>query len=89
MIERINRATKNFNVIGEEQNGFRRDRRGEDNIYVIREIIDKHNREKTPLYLSFLDIEKAYDRVNRETLIYILDKLGFSTNICYLIKSMY
>ena len=39
--------------------------------------------------ISFLDIQKAYDRVNRETLIYILDKLGFSTNICYLIKSMY
>ena len=64
-------------------------KRATDNIYVIREIIDKHNREKTPLYLAFLDIEKAYDRVNRETLIYILDKLGFSTNICYLIKSMY
>ena len=74
--ERIKWASEIFNVIGEEQNGFRKYRRGEDNIYVIREIIDKHNRENVPLYLAFLDIEKAYDRVNGETLEYIMEKIG-------------
>ena len=38
--------------------------------------------KKTPLYLVFLDIEKAYDRVNRETLVCILWKIGFSKQIC-------
>ena len=76
-------------MIGEEQNGFRRDRRGEDNIYIMRELIDRQNREKKALYIGFLDIEKAYDRVNRDTLTYVLKKIGFPSKIYNIINSMY
>ena len=87
--ERFKRACDRSNVIGEEQNGFRRDRRGEDNIYIMRELIDRHNREKKTLYIGFLDIEKAYDRVNRDTLTYVLKKIGFPSKIYNIINSMY
>ena len=87
--ERIKKATDEYNILGEEQNGFRKDRRGEDNIYIVKELIDKHNRDRSTLYLAFLDIEKAYDKVNRSTLIYTLEKLGFPSKLCKLINSMY
>ena len=85
----IKRATEEYKVIGEEQNGFREDKRGKYNIYIIREIIDVHKRERKPLYLAFLDIEKAYDKVNRKTLIYILNKIGLPQKIVNLISSIY
>ena len=53
--------------MGEEQNGFRRDRKAEDNIYVVmNELISRMKKENKRIYIAFLDIEKAYDRVNRE-----------------------
>ena len=76
-------------MLGEEQNGFRKDRRGEDNIFIVNELIEEYSRRERPLYLAFLDIEKAYDKVNRQTLIYILGKLGCPKKYCELIKGMY
>lgn len=87
--ERLKIACENAGLIGEEQNGFRQDRRGEDNIYVIRELVEDFNRRNKCLYLAFLDIEKAYDKVNRQTLIYVLDKLGIPRKISNLVKGMY
>ena len=46
-------------MLGEEQNGFRLDRRAEDNIYIVNEIMERKKREGNGLYLAFLDIEKA------------------------------
>ena len=87
--ERVKVISDRYVMIGEEQNGFRKDRRGEDNLYIIRELIDKNQKEKGTLYLAFLDIEKAYDKVNRHTLIQVLTSLGFHSKLCNIIKSMY
>ena len=38
---------------------------GGDNIHIVKELIDKHNRKKQSLYTAFMGIEKAYDNVNR------------------------
>ena len=87
--ERVMRVCEDFGVLGEEQNGFRKGRRGEDNIYIVKELIDKHNRLNHPLYIAFMDIEKAYDRVNRRTLNHILINLGFPQKISNIIRTMY
>ena len=50
------------NLLSEEQNGFRRNRRTTDNIYILKEIIDNAKREKKVYYCAFLDIEKAYSK---------------------------
>ena len=62
-------------MLGEEQNGFRVDRRAEDNMFVVNELIER-KKDCRKLYLGFIDIEKAYDRVNREMLGRVLEKLG-------------
>lgn len=45
-------------VLGEEQNSFHVDRRAEDNIFIVNEIIERGQYEGNKLYLSFPDIEK-------------------------------
>ena len=52
-------------------------------------MIEKKRKDGGKLYLGFLDIEKPYDRVNREMLGKILGKIGLSANITNIVHSMY
>ena len=87
--ERVKEVVEREGVLGEEQNGFRMMRRGEDNMFIVRELIEKCNREGTKGYFAFLDIEKAYDRVNRRMLCKVLKKCGMSEKMVKIIESMY
>ena len=87
--ERLCAWIERVGVLGEEQNGFRVDRRAEDNLFVINEMIERKRRIGGKLYLGFLDIEKAYDRVNRGMLCSVLERVGLSEKIVNIIKSMY
>ena len=40
-------------VLGEEQQGFHRERRGEDNLFILNEIIENHKKNNKNLYLCF------------------------------------
>ena len=46
-------------------------------------------RKITKIYYAFLDIEKAYDTVDRYILWKILEKLGLTEHIRKIINSMY
>ena len=48
-------------VVSEEQNGFRVDRRGEDNMFIVRELMERCKRENKRGYFAVLHIEKAYE----------------------------
>ena len=48
-------------VLREEQCGFRKDRGYVDQIFTLRLIIEKCFRCQTPLVLSFIDYEQAFD----------------------------
>ncbi len=66
-------------MLGIEQNGFRVGRRAEGNIFIANELIERKKCDGEKLYLCFLDIEKAYDRVNRELLCKVLEKIGLGS----------
>ncbi|KAF2361727.1 RNA recognition motif domain [Trinorchestia longiramus] len=69
-----------------KQNGFRRDRCGEDNLFVVSEITERKRKKNKKVYLAFLDIEKAYDRVDRRRLLGVLGQISFSENIVNIVK---
>ena len=46
-------------------------------------------KEGKKVYMAFLDIEKAYDKVNRSILWKVLERCGMSEKIVNIIKSMY
>ena len=60
-------------VLGEsctddEEGGFRAQRGCVDQIFILKQIGEKAREKKRRVYVSFIDLENAYNRVNRETL---------------------
>ena len=66
--ERLSREIEIEGALSDEQNAFRKGRRGTDNIYVLGEILEIKRRTKRTVWLAFLDIEKAFDLINRKAL---------------------
>ena len=64
LINRIRDKTEN--VIAEVQSGFRKCRGCIDQIFIVRQICEKYLSRGKDVYFAFLDLEKAYDRVDRE-----------------------
>ena len=63
-------------VLPESQCGFRRGRRTFDMIFVVRQLQEKYREQHQDLYLTFVDLTKAFDTVNRDLLWNILRKFG-------------
>jgi hypothetical protein len=60
------------NILGENQGAFRKSRRLEDHLFTLQVISSLYKSSKKPLYLPFLDLSKAFDRVWREGLFALL-----------------
>jgi len=57
----------------EEQCGFRKGRSCTDAIFTVKQIMEKRKEHNLPLFLLFIDYEKAYDNVNRDRLWKVMD----------------
>ena len=55
-------------TLHEEQAGFRQDRSCTDQIATLRIIVEQSVEWNTSLYVNFVDYEKAFDNLDRETL---------------------
>nr|VZI38721.1 unnamed protein product [Spirometra erinaceieuropaei] len=63
-------------LLPESQCGFRRHRGTTDMIFAARQLQEKCQEMRTHLYSTFVDLMKAFDRVNREGLWKIMQKFG-------------
>ena len=63
--KRLRVIVENQNTLGESQNGFRKDRSGEDSAFVLHTILWKAAAKQKKTHLAFLDVAKAYDTVDR------------------------
>jgi hypothetical protein len=75
--------------LGEEQGGFRRGRGCVDQIFGLRQIIEKKLEKQKEAFVAFLDLEKAYDRVDRERLWNVLRDYGVCDTLVRAVKSFY
>ena len=75
--------------IREEQAGFRPGRSCSDQIFVLRQILEQSKEWNTPLYVNFLDLEKAFDSIHRESLWMILRHHGIPQKLVNVIKMLY
>jgi hypothetical protein len=69
------------NILGETQGAFRKDRRIEDQIFSLQGIASLYISSRKPLYLAFLDLSKAFDRVWRDGFFALLWENGITGKI--------
>ena len=87
--ERLNNWMEETNFLGDIQCGFRRNRRTEDNMFMLERMMEMAAARGEELYIAFIDMEKAYDRVNRKKLFEVLRMYGVDEMIVSLIERVY
>ena len=71
------------------QCGFRPGRGTTDQIFTLKQILEKSWEYNKDLFACFVDLEKAYDRVPREKLWKVLQEYGANGQLLRTIKSFY
>ena len=75
--------------IDEMQCGFMSGRGTTDAIFIVHQLQEKHLTANKPLYMAFVDLEKAFDRVPRDVIWWAMRKLGIDKWLVRLVQSMY
>jgi hypothetical protein len=73
-------------IIGDYQCGLHRNRSTTDQIFYIRQILQKKWKYNGTVHRPFIDFQKAYDTVKREVLYNILLEFGIPKKLVRLIK---
>ena len=76
-------------LVGDEQNGFRRGRSCIDHLSSLTSLIETRNKLKLETFAAFVDFSKAYDRVDRQLLWGKLSQLGLSGKMLSALKAIY
>ncbi|KAL3501572.1 hypothetical protein ACH5RR_036021 [Cinchona calisaya] len=58
-------------------------------IHLLRRLIERYCDTKNDLHIILIDLEKAYDRVSREVMWRVLEKIGIRIAYIESIKKMY
>lgn len=87
LLERMKRAVDPF--LRDQQAGFRQNRSCVDQIATLRIIVEQSLEWNSSLYINFVDYEKAFDSVDRNTLWKLLRHYGVPTKLVNLIKNSY
>ena len=75
--------------LDEAQCGFRKGRSAQDQIFIVKQIIEKTKKQNNNAFLTFIDLEKAFDRVNREHIWSSLIKRQVPPKLLTAIQSVY
>ena len=76
-------------LLRKEQAGFRPQRSCVNQINTLRIIVEQSVEMQSPLYMVFVDFERAFDSVNRDFIFKALEKYYVPEKIIRLIKEMY
>ena len=75
--------------IDDSQFGFVTGRGTTDTIFIVRQLQEKYLAANKRLYMAFIDLEKAFDRVPRKIIWWALRKLGVEEWNVRLVQGMY
>ena len=70
-------------MLVDEQNGF------QDHVYAANSILENRLQAKQATFVTYLDLQKAFDFLDRNSLMYKLLSNGINGNVYNAIKSMY
>jgi hypothetical protein len=90
VVERVFlRRLREINKIDEMQCGFRSGRGTVDALFMARMLQEKYGRKKWKLYICFVDLAKAFDRVPRKVIEWALRKKGVNDRLVGAIMRLY
>ena len=75
-------------IVG-EQNGFRPKRSCKEHIFTISSLIKTRNSLKESTFVTFIDFEKAFDKVDHRRMLLKLKYIGINGKMFNMIKSLY
>ena len=84
ILQRITQAVDD--LLRNEQSGFRKGRGCTENIFTLRNILEQCTEWNRELYVNFIDYEKAFDSIHRDSLWQILRAYGIPQRIINIIK---
>ena len=86
---RIEGRVEKIVKIDSMQFGFRAKRSMTDAVFIVRQLQEKYLAKKKDLWMAFVDLEKAFDRVPREVVWWALRYLDVDEWIVSVMKAMY
>lgn len=89
MFNRLDEYLENNNIICPEQKGFRKGMRTSDHIFTLKTLIDKYFKKNKYIFACFIDLKKAFDTVNRNTLLHKICQCNIRGNLFSVLESMY
>ena len=87
--ERISGWVEESGMLGDIQGGFRMGRRTDDNLFMLERMIEMAKVRKDCLFVAFIDMEKAYDRVHRKKLFEVMRGYGVQEILVDVIERIY
>jgi hypothetical protein len=75
--------------IDDMQFGFRPGRGTIDATFIVRQLQERHLEKDKEIWMAFVDLEKAFDRVPREVLWWSLREAGVEDHTINVIRAMY
>ncbi len=87
LTERLMEVTEG--KVSEEQGGFRKGRGCVDQIFAMMMLVEEYLGKDKKLYAAFMDLEKAYDRIDREALWSVLKIYGVGGQLLKGIQAFY
>ena len=89
LVQRLVQYTEEQQLRSPTQAGFRPDLGTIHQAFALQHVIDKHRHSKRPLYLCFVDLKSAYDKVQWQLLWQLLQRLGVHGDMLGAIQSLY
>ena len=86
---RLDTFIEDNNILYKGQIGFRKKCRTSDHILTLKTLIDKYFKSSKRLYACFVDLKKAFDTINRCSLIFKLSDLGITADFLDIVRDMY
>ena len=89
LLNRLNEHLERSGLLPESQCGFRKNRGTIDMIFTARQLHEKCQEQNVDLYMTFVDLTKAFDTVSREGLWKSLAKFGCPAKFIAMVRQFH